>query len=131
MPARKQPQDHLAPKDDRIEAVMETKPTALDDQFTVEDGDILAFTSKRGPVLRLSLDPEVGALDEMMRLDQTSLASSDDIHSLIELMVGLAGDDARRISVKELQPVFERYAWELAIAMSGVTLPESGGSGTD
>ena len=135
MPARKQPQDHLPPKskktestpeDDRLSAILETKPTALADQFSIEDGELI-FTSKRGAVIRLEMDPEMGVVEEIASKDLTGVDNLSDGMALMRLF---AGDAVNRLRVSEFTPVMSRWQWELAMAFGGVTLPESGGSST-
>jgi len=117
------------PMDNRLKAVLGTKPAALDDQFA-RDGEELLFRSKSGAVLRLSLDPEIGLLDEALDLDTSDMDSAD-LKRLLDLLFRLAGEDARHLRTRtEMVPVFDRWCWELSVAMNGVSFPESEGSAT-
>jgi len=119
---------HKAPVDARVAAVLATKPTVLDEKFTIAE-DQLLYDSKSGKVLALNLDPTLDALEAALGIDQATM-SSEDLGRTLVLLRGLVGDDAKLLRTSEIMPVFERWAYELAIAMGGVTLPESDGSET-
>ncbi len=128
MATQKKPQPRNLPADARLASVLSTRPTALADRFK-RDGDWLIFTSRRGVNLRLDLDPEIGVLYKAMDLDMAHM-DADDLKAILGLVVGLAGEDAKHLSFKEVLPVFERWSWEMAVTMLGVDLPESEDSET-
>ncbi len=128
MAAKKQPQDHLAPADERLKAVLDTRPKALEDQFEVDrDLGLLIFHPRRGGTLKFEIDPDLDTLDRALSLEGEAMDSTNS-REAIKLLVDMAGEDARHIRASELQPVFERWSWEMAILTNGVTLPESEGS---